>query len=238
MSRLGDLIKLERTRRGLAYKDVAKISGVSVSYLMEVEAGTRIIRDDQARRILKTMGMEKPEESDFSLDDIASTVDLQSAMPEIVKATQKRTDGKKEEAVDVNITGSIWLDALSGVLQHVPIYNAVMKEVGSRLMPVKEGKVEGAPKDKVYYYKAPDDDMRGFRVHQGDLVLIVPASTAQDDAMMLIQTPQGKMLRMMKLLPRYQVMLQKYDQAFESEIINLADLQVVGKCIRLEADLA
>ena len=149
-----------------------------------------------------------------------------------------RIDSKNDESVDVIITGSIWLDALSGVLQHVPIYNAVMKEVGSRLMPVKEGKVEGAPKHKVYYFKAPDDDMRGFRVHQGDLVLVVPASTAQEDAMMLIQTPQGKMLRMMKLLPRYQVMLQKYDQAFESEIINLADLQVVGKCIRLEADLA
>lgn len=237
MSRLGDLIKLERTRRGLVFKDVAKKSGVSVSYLMEVEAGTRIIRDDQARRILKTMGMENPEESDFSLDDIASTVDLQSAMPKIAKAAQKKSADTSDEAADVNITGSIWLDALSGVLQHVPIYNAVMKEVGSRLMPVKEGKVEGAPKDKVYYYQAPDDDMRGFRVHQGDLVLVVPASTAEDNAMMLIGTPQGKMLRMMKLLPRYQVMLQKYDQAFESEIVNLADLQVVGRCIRLEADL-
>ncbi|NLC33339.1 MAG: helix-turn-helix domain-containing protein [Clostridiales bacterium] len=237
MSRLGDLIKLERTRRGLAHKDVAKKSGVSVGYLMEVEAGTRIIRDDQARRILKTMGMEKPLESDFSLDDIASTVDLQSAMPEIAKARQKKAGDQQDKTEDVNITGSIWLDALSGVLQHVPIYNAVMNEVGSRLMPVKDGKVEGAPKDKVYYYKAPDDDMRGFRVHQGDLVLVVPASTVQDDTMMLIQTPQGKMLRMMKLLPRYQVMLQKYDQAFESEIINMTDLQIVGKCIRLEADL-
>ena len=59
MSRLGDLIKLERTRRGLDPKTVAKKSGVSVSYILEVEAGTRIIRDDQARRILKTMGMEQ-----------------------------------------------------------------------------------------------------------------------------------------------------------------------------------
>ncbi len=237
MSRLGDLIKLERTRRGLAPKDVAKKSGVSVSYLLEVEAGTRIIRDDQARRILKNMGMEKPSESDFSLDDIASTVDLQSAMPKIAKAASQTKPGKSEVPADVNITGSIWLDALSGVLQHVPIYNAVMKEIGSRLMPVKDGKVEGAPKDKVYYFKAPDDDMRGFRVHQNDIVLVVPASNVEDNAIMLIQTSHGKMLRMMKLLPRYQVMLQKYDQAFESEIVNMADLQVVGKCIRLEADL-
>ncbi len=241
MSRLGDLIKLERTRRGLEPKAVAKKAGISVGYLLEVEAGTRIIRDDQARRILKTMGMEQPQETDFTLDDIASTVDLQSAMPRAVQGVQKKK-AEKAEAGDAKggegLAGSIWLDALSGVLQHVPIYNAVMKEVGSRLLPVQDGKVEGAPKDKVYYFKAPDDDLRGFRVHRGDLVLVVPASAPQDGAIMLIETPQGKLLRMVKILPRFQAMLQKYDQAFESEIVNIADLKVVGRCVRLEAELS
>jgi transcriptional regulator with XRE-family HTH domain len=239
MSRLGDLIKLERTRRGMTHKAVARKSGVSEGYLKEVEAGTRIIQDAQARRILKVMGAQAPEESSFTLDDIAATVDLQSALPQAAKAVEKAATGKPEgKAVDTGITGSIWLDALSGVLQHVPIYNAVMKEVGSRLLPVTEGKIEGAPKDKVYYFKAPDDDMRGFRVHRGDLVLVVPAGAPQDGAMMLIETPQGLMLRQIKLLPRFQAMLQKYDREFESEIINIADLKVVGKCVRLEAELA
>ncbi len=239
MSRLGDLIKLERTRRGMTHKAVARKSGVSEGYLKEVEAGTRIIQDAQARRILKVMGAQAPEESSFTLDDIAATVDLQSALPQAAKAVEKAATGKPEgKAVDTGITGSIWLDALSGVLQHVPIYNAVMKEVGSRLLPVTEGKIEGAPKDKVYYFKAPDDDMRGFRVHRGDLVLVVPAGAPQDGAMMLIETPQGLLLRQIKLLPRFQAMLQKYDREFESEIINIADLKVVGKCVRLEAELA
>ena len=239
MSRLGDLIKLERTRRGMTHKAVARKSGVSEGYLKEVEAGTRIIQDAQARRILKVMGAQAPEESSFTLDDIAATVDLQSALPQAAKAVEKAATGKPEgKAVDTGITGSIWLDALSGVLQHVPIYNAVMKDVGSLLLPVTEGKIEGAPKDKVYYFKAPDDDMRGFRVHRGDLVLVVPAGAPQDGAMMLIETPQGLLLRQIKLLPRFQAMLQKYDREFESEIINIADLKVVGKCVRLEAELA
>ena len=46
MSRLGDLIRLERTRQGLTHKQVARKCGVSDKYLMEVEAGTRIIQDD------------------------------------------------------------------------------------------------------------------------------------------------------------------------------------------------
>ena len=239
MSRLGDLIKLERTRRGLTPKAVARKSGVSEGYLLDVEAGTRIIQDAQVRRILKVMGAQAPEESSFTLDDIAATVDLQSALPQAARAVEKAAAAKPDgKAADTNITGSIWLDALSGVLQHVPIYNAVMKEVGSRLLPVTDGKVEGAPKDKVYYFKAPDDDMRGFRVHRGDLVLVVPASAPQDGAMMLIETPQGKMLRQIKLLPRFQAMLQKYDREFESEIVNIADLKVIGKGVRLEAELA
>ena len=238
MSRLGDLIHLERTRSKLSPKAVAKKCGVSEGYLLEVEAGTRIIRDDQARRILKSMGLEQATASDFTLDDIASTVDLQSAMPQAIKAIKKAAQPEDGQApVNINVDGSIWLDALSGVLKHVPIYNAVMKEVGSRLLPVNDGKIEGAPKDKVYYFKAPDDDMRGFRVHRGDLVLVIPASAPVDNAMMLIETPQGRILRTVKLLPRFQAMLQKYDQAFESEIVNLGDLKVLGRCVRLEADL-
>ncbi|MHC1786774.1 MAG: multiprotein-bridging factor 1 family protein [Christensenellales bacterium] len=238
MSRLGDLIRLERTRRNLTPKAAAKQSGVSEGYILEVEAGTRIIRDDQARRILKAIGSQEQSDTDFTLDDIAATVDLQSALPRAAEAVRKaaRTEPSKEAAVPA-IDGSIWLDALSGVLKHVPVYNAVMKEVGSRLLPVSDGKIEGAPKDKVYYFMAPDDQMRGFRVHRGDLVLIVPASAPQDGAMMLIETPQGRILRTVKLLPRFQAMLQKYDQAFESDIVNLADLKVLGRCVRLEAEL-
>ena len=246
MSRLGDLIRLERTRQGLTYKQVARKCGVSDKYLMEVEAGTRIIADDQARRILKTMGLREQTEADFTLDDIAATVDLQSAVPQLGRAAEAKKAAaakaeKKEDAPaaesDPGVAGSIWLDALSGVLKHVPVYNAVMKEVGHRLLPITNGKIEGASPDKVFYFMAPDNDLRGFRVHRGDLVLVVPAQAAVDGAIMLLQTPQGRILRKVKRVNDYQAMLQKYDEAFESEIKNFNELTFVGRCVRLEADL-
>ena len=79
MSRLGDLIRTERIRQRMTPKQVAKKCGVSESYIMAVEAGTRIIGDDQARRILKTIGLRQQTEAEFTLDDIASTVDLAQA---------------------------------------------------------------------------------------------------------------------------------------------------------------
>ena len=244
MSRLGDLIKLERSRRNLSAKQVAKKVGVSESYLLAVEQGTRIIADDQARRILKAMGLQQQTEADFSLDDIAATVDLQSASEQLQRAQatvqrqqKARPEAEKVASSDPGVSGSIWLDALSSVLKRVPVYNAVMKEVGHRLLPVENGKVENAAPDKVFYFMAPDNDMRGFRVTQGDLVLVVPAASPMDGAMMLIQTPQGRVLRRIKQLDNFKVLLQRYDTACENEVCSIDEVHVVGRCVRLEAEL-
>ncbi len=239
MSRLGDLIHLERTRRNLTYKQVARMSGVSDKYLQEVEEGRRIIADVQAQRILKNMGMTQTTQAEFSLDDIASTVDLQSAVPDVVQraaASSKKREALSDDAPG-KVDGSIWLDALSNVLRRVPVYNAVMQEVGHRLLPVENGRIEGAKPEKVFYFMAPDNALRGFRIHRGDKVLIVPQTHMQDGALMLVDSPFGKMLRMVKEMPRFQVMLQTYNEQFESEIQNLADTVFIGRAVRLEADL-
>ena len=65
MSRLGDMIKQERLRAGWSHKQLAKKSGVSEKFLVEVEAGTRIIADTQATRILKVLGKTSEFIADF-----------------------------------------------------------------------------------------------------------------------------------------------------------------------------
>ena len=85
MSRLGDLILLERTRQKLTRKQVARKCGVSEGYIKDVEEGRRIIQDDQARRILKTLGTSQKNEAEFSLDEIAATVDLGTLAPAKVR---------------------------------------------------------------------------------------------------------------------------------------------------------
>lgn len=240
MSRLGDLIRLERTRQKLTYKQVAKKCGVSEKYLMEVEAGKRIIADDQARRILNTIGTQDRTEAEFTLDDIAATVDLQSAVAQQItlvpdkKLTKKEKQGEGEASA---VPGSIWLDALANVLKHVPVYNAAMKEIDHRLLPVTNGKIEGANPEKVYYLAAPDNQLRGFRVLRGDYVLVVPASSPVDGAIMVLDTPYGKLLRKTVVMPGFQVMLQSYDGQCESEIKQISEITVVGRCVRLEAEL-
>ena len=50
MSRLGDLILLERTRQKLTRKQVARKCGVSEGYIKDVEEGRRIAGDKSAKR--------------------------------------------------------------------------------------------------------------------------------------------------------------------------------------------
>ena len=252
MSRLGDLIRTERLRQKLTPKQVARKCGVSESYLLAVEAGTRIIADDQARRILKTIGLKQQTEADFTLDDIAATVDLAQVAPQLEATAQKRRrpEPKEEpEAVrvastdpdadkkDEAVTGSVWLDALQSVLKRVPVMNAVMKPVDYRLVPIINNRIEGAAPDKVFYYLAPDDSMRGFRIHSGDIALIVPAQSPIDGAVMLVEYNSHRYLRKVKRLEGMSVLLQSYDREYDAVTASLSECVFLGRAVKLEISL-
>jgi len=244
MSRLGDLIRTERIRQKLTPKQVARKCGVSESYLMAVEAGTRIIGDDQARRILKTIGLRQQNEAEFTLDDIAATVDLAQVRPSLAaKAAAPKPRPKEAEKVasseekDEGVAGSIWLDALGSVLKRVPVMNAVMKPVRYKLVPVENGRIEGANPEKVFYYLSPDDSMRGFRIHRGDLVLTVPAQSPVDGAVMLINYNEHRYLRKIKVLNDRQILLQSYDREYEQETADISDVGFLSRCVQVTFDL-
>ena len=241
MSRLGDLIRTERIRQKLTPKQVAKKCGVSESYLMAVEAGTRIIADDQARRILKAIGLKQQNEAEFTLDDIAATVDLVQVQPKMAEALKKKPEKKEAElaasTVEESVAGSVWLDALQSVLKRVPVMNAVMKPVSYKLVPVENGRIEGANPDKVFYYLTPDDSMRGFRIHRGDIVLTVPANSPVDGAIMLLNYNEHRYLRKIKVLDDRTVLLQHYDREYEAETVPINEIGFLSRCVQVTFEL-
>ncbi len=240
MSRLGDLIKTERLRQKMTPKQVAKKCGVAEKFIVDVEAGKRIIADDLARRILKTIGLTQHTEADFSLDDIAATVAISSASPSLAQQAATRPAPKKEAPVASSgepVDGSIWLDALQSVLKRVPVYNAVMKEIDHKLLPILSGKIEGANPDKVFYFQSPDDSMGGFRIRKGDTALVVPAMSPIDGAIMLCEFNSHRALRKVKKMDNFQVLLQSYDREYTAETYAVSDITFLGRCVRLEIEL-
>ena len=239
MGRLGDLLRTERLRRKMTLKQVAKLGGVSEGYLKDVEDGKRIIADDQARRILKKMGLKEHNEAGFSLEDIAATVDVETIAPKKVapKPAAKDTETVYQSKAEETVTGGIWLDALSSVMKRVPVYNAVMKEVSHRLLPVMDGRIEGAAADKVFYLSAPDDSMRGFRILREDQCLIVPSNSPIDGAIMLVEHNQHRCLRKVKKLVGLNVLLQSYDREYNAETASLPEITFIGRVVRVEFTL-
>ncbi|MBR1685488.1 MAG: LexA family transcriptional regulator [Clostridia bacterium] len=249
MSRLGDLIRTERIRQNMTPKQVARKCGVSESYIIAVENGTRIIADDQARRILKSIGLKQQTEADFSLDDIAATVDLAQASPSLSGAVKKpapapaprpqaeKVASTEPEKESEGVTGSIWLDALTSVLKNVPVMNAVLQPVDHRLLPIIQGRIEGGAPDKVFYFLAPDDSMRGFRIHSGDLALIVPAQSPIDGAIMLVEYNNHRFLRKIKTLSPTSYLLQSYDREYDAVTVQLREFTCIGRVARVEFTL-
>lgn len=239
MSRLGDLIMLERSRQKLTRKQVARKCGISEGYLKDVEEGRRIIQDDQARRILRTLGTSSRNEAEFSLDEIAATVDLSTLAPKAAApAPQKPAEPKPAPKPQTHEeqTG-IWLDALSSVLQPVPVMNAGWIQVARRLVPIQDGKIEGAKPDKVVYFLAPDDSMRAMRIEKGDLVLVVPQTLPVDNAIMLVEYGAHRCLRRIKLLGNSNILLQSGDRELGAESMHISELKLIGKAVRAEIAL-
>ena len=240
MSRLGDLLMLERTRQKLTRKQVARMCGISEGYLKDVEEGRRIIQDDQARRILNKLGTSQRNEAEFSLDEIAATVDLgtlapQKTAPQPEKKPEPQPEPKKP--VSAEEQSGIWLDALSSVLRPVPVMNAGWIQVSRKMVPIQDGKIEGAKPDRVVYFLAPDDSMRAMRIEKGDLVLVVPQNLPEDGAIMLVEYGAHRCLRKVKLLGNSNILLQSGDRELGAESVHISDIKLVGRAVRVEIAL-
>ena len=240
MSRLGDLLMLERTRQKLTRKQVARMCGISESYLKDVEEGRRIIQDDQARRILNKLGTSQRNEAEFSLDEIAATVDLGTLAPQKpAPQPEKKPEPRPEPArpVSAEEQSGIWLDALSSVLRPVPVMNAGWIQVSRKMVPIQDGKIEGTKPERVVYFLAPDDSMRAMRIEKGDLVLVVPQNLPEDGAIMLVEYGAHRCLRRVKLLGNSNILLQSGDRELGAESVHISDIKIVGRAVRVEITL-
>ena len=119
----------------------------------DVEEGRRIIQDDQARRILKTLGTSQRNEAEFSLDEIAATVDLGTLAP--AKPAPQKAEASKPAPKPASA------EEQSGILARRAEqrfaaradYERRLCPIGRRMLPIQDGKIEGAKPERVLYFK-------------------------------------------------------------------------------------
>lgn len=152
---------------------------------------------------------------------------------------QPKADPPKpaSKPVSAEEQSGIWLDALSSVLQPVPVMNAGWIQVARRMVPIQDGKIEGAKPERVVYFQAPDDSMRAMRIEKGDLVLVVPQALPVDGAIMLVEYGAHRCLRRIRLLGDSKILLQSGDRELDAQAMHINELKLVGRAVRIEIAL-
>jgi len=68
--------------------------------------------------------------------------------------------------------------------------------------------------------------------------LVVPAASPIDGAIMLVEVKGRRMLRKLKRLENFHILLQSYDREYSAETYALNEVNCLGRCVRAEINLA
>ena len=233
MSRLGDTIREARVRAKLTEKALGKKCGLAESYIKDVEAGRKIVSDEQAQRILKALGVKNPVSTELEVA-AEPEVKLRPRPRAYVLPVQEQEEAARKAAEE---SSDAWLDALGGVVRRVPVMSPDGLVIDHVLTPIVNGKIEGGAPDKVVYYRCPDDMLRGFRVHAGDLLLVVPTNKAEDGRLMLVEHKGQRMVRKLLKLDGGRIQMQAFDHEFTATVGTIMDVKVLGRCVKLVRSL-
>ncbi len=220
MSRMGLEISKLRKEIGMTQKQLAKQVGVTESFIIEVEAGRRVLNGDLSTKISKVLRHE------------VGNLDLYENDEKIYRPEP----AKKVEKVIEKPVQAIWNDALAGVLMAVPVYaNYKMDNAGkSRQLPIISNKVEGFPKDKVFYLTIEDDEMAGFRIYTSDLALVFDTREIEKDAIYLIEYGGKRVIRQIRQIDNDKLLLVSNKTGLKTETSSKKDVKIFGRLIRLE----
>lgn len=227
MSRLGDTIRSERLRLGLAPKALAKKCGVSEKFLLEVESGKRIIQDTEAARILKVMGKQQSVLADFeaTADGLSTAAPARAAASAPVRETRQETQAAPSQ---------VWVNALSGIVRAVPIRGYLQQPLGVKPTPIEDGKIEGAAADKAFYLQMPDNSMAGYRIRLGDLVLMTPFTSLEDGGVYLLEENGVTGLYKVNVQGGNRLLLQQYEYEPRAHTADAKNVKLLARARRVE----
>lgn len=223
MSRLGTEIRNLRNEKGLSQKQLAKLVGVSESYIEEIETGKKVLNGSMAIRITKVLGRQDESLEFYSPEQQAGN-----------EAPQKAAKPK----ATVKPVQEFWTDALGGLIKSVPVYDYKMdKVIDTVKMPVISGKVEGCPKDKVFYIKIEDEDMTGFRISKGDLGLACSGHEAEKDGIYFVEYQNKRFVRNIKRIDSEKLLVVSNKGTISTQVVPIKEIKVLGKLLRIEITL-
>lgn len=218
-NRMGMEISKLRKELGLTQKQLGKTIGVSESFIIDVEAGRRILNEELIKKLSKALRGEIGKLDTYESENSAYKPEPPK---NVVKVVEKPVQ-------------DIWNDALAGVLMTVPVYNYKMeRQAELKQLPIINNKVEGFAKDKVFYLIIEDNEMAGFRILTGDRVLVHSTHEVDKDGIYFIGYKGKKTIRQVKNIEGGKLLLVSNKGTLVTETVYKKDVNIIGRLIRLE----
>lgn len=228
LSRIGSKINRIRVEKGITQKQLGKLVGVSENFVIDVEAGKRVVGDDLIKRISKALGQDLSEETMLEVEEKAGD------RKEVVNF--KEVKGIKKEPVKA--VQEVWSDAFGSVLKAVPVYEYDLSTViGTRQLPVVSNKVEGHPKEKVLFIKVRDNDMMGFRMLKDDIAFGYLTNEAENNSICLIEYNNRRVVRQLKRLDNEKLLLISNMGSINTETVIAKSIKVLARLEKVEVKL-
>lgn len=222
MSRMGSEISRLRKELGLTQKQLAKLVGVTEGFIMEVEAGRKVLNSELSTKISKAL---RRKIGNLDIYEPDSGIYRPEPDKKVVKVVEKPVQ-------------DIWNNALAGVLISVPVLNCKMEQAAEpRLLPIIDNKVEGFARDKVLYLIIEDDEMAGYRIYKGDLAFAVSTAEIEKDSVYLVEYDGKRAIRQIKKLNNEKLLVVSNNKSLTTETVMKKDLKVIARLIRLEVML-
>jgi len=219
MSRIGSEISRLRKEAGMTQKQLARMVGVTERYIDEVESGKRVMNSDLISRVSRALRQEAGRLELYDEEEIR-------LRPEPDKTVKKVIEKPVQE---------IWTDALAGVIMTVPVYDYAMdKAVAVKQLPIIANKVEGCPKDKVFYLTAEDNEMSGFRIMKGDLLLSCSTHEIEKEGIYFIEHNNRKMLRQIRRLDKEKLLLIGNSGSLTTQTVSAKEVRIIARLLRVE----
>lgn len=230
MSRIGQEINKVRLKKGKTPKQLAKALGVSESFVLDIESGKKIISDDMIGRISKALDFELGPLGLFASDDKFAPDNGNDAS---VRPVKKVAPVASNEPVQ-----QVWDDAFGNILKTVPVYGYKMDRIiDKKLLPIEKNKVEGYPKERVFYLNIEDTEMSGFRIFKGDRAFGVLENQIDKDGIFLIEYNGERAVRQVKKLQGDKLLLVYNRGTLITETVSNKEIKVIARLVKLEVIL-
>lgn len=241
MSRIGIEIKRIRTEKGLTPKQLAKAIGASEGFVLDVEAGKKVLSDEHIARVSKALNYELGMVGLFSSEQEKVT-GVSKASTTGVRPGVKTPNGSKP-VVETAIATSgqpqsmqeVWNEAFGSVLKTVPVYDYKIDTIiDKKQLPITSNKVEGFPKEKVFYLEIQGDDMAAFRISKGDRAFSYLTNEVDKEGFYFVEYNGSRAVRQIKKLLGDKLLLISNKGTLVTETIEVKSLKVLARLVRLE----